>query len=300
MGRELKRVPLDFDWPHNQAWKGFLNPHGEHSQTCRHCRGSGESEEAAKLTARWYGRAPFKPEDRGSVPFLPTDDVLRRLAARNLANAPEYYGSGEAALEREAARLCEHFNRSWSHHLNDADVAALLEDGRLMDLTHTWSREEGWQAKVPAYVPTPREVNTWSLCGFGHDSINCWAVTRAEAARLGIETACSHCRGEGSVWTSEEGKAAYEAWVREEPPTGEGYQVWETVSEGSPVSPVFETPEGLASWMASNPHGTDKGTTYEQWLAFIRGPGWAPSFISGADGVLRSGVAVVGQDASGD
>lgn len=27
MSRELKRVPLDFDWPMNKIWDGYLNPH---------------------------------------------------------------------------------------------------------------------------------------------------------------------------------------------------------------------------------------------------------------------------------
>ena len=27
MGRELKRVPLDFQWPENKVWDGYLNPH---------------------------------------------------------------------------------------------------------------------------------------------------------------------------------------------------------------------------------------------------------------------------------
>lgn len=26
MGRELKRVPLDFDWPLNERWKGYVSP----------------------------------------------------------------------------------------------------------------------------------------------------------------------------------------------------------------------------------------------------------------------------------
>ena len=32
MGRELKRVPLDFDWPQNKVWHGYLNPY--HSTKC--------------------------------------------------------------------------------------------------------------------------------------------------------------------------------------------------------------------------------------------------------------------------
>lgn len=27
MGRELKRVALDFNWPLHRVWKGFINPH---------------------------------------------------------------------------------------------------------------------------------------------------------------------------------------------------------------------------------------------------------------------------------
>lgn len=26
MGRQLRRVPLDFDWPLNEPWKGYLAP----------------------------------------------------------------------------------------------------------------------------------------------------------------------------------------------------------------------------------------------------------------------------------
>lgn len=37
-----------------------------------------------------------------------------------------------------------------------------------------------------------------------------------------------------------------------EPPVGEGYQCWETTSEGSPVSPVFETFEALCEWCAEH------------------------------------------------
>ena len=32
------------------------------------------------------------------------------------------------------------------------------------------------------------------------------------------------------------------------PPKGEGFQLWETTTEGSPVSPVFETLDELCEW----------------------------------------------------
>jgi hypothetical protein len=40
MGRELRRVPLDFDWPINKTWEGFLNPHYV-AKKCEACAGTG-------------------------------------------------------------------------------------------------------------------------------------------------------------------------------------------------------------------------------------------------------------------
>ncbi len=293
MGRILHRVPLDFTWPHNKPWKGYLNPHVEdHMHRCEDCSGSGESPQAREMSRRWYGYLPFKPEDRGSVPFTTATPAIRQLAERNVAHSPEYYGTGEFAIEREARRLCTHFNQRWQHHLNDDDVAALLADNRLMDFTHTHVRGEGWLKREDAPVPTAREVNEWSLVGMGHDSINQWVVVKAECERLGADSVCPTCKGEGHTWSSEEAKQRAESWEREDPPVGEGYQLWETVSEGSPISPVFATPEELASWLVDNPHGIDEGTTFEQWMAFIAGPGWAPSFVGTSAGLL-SGVQAV-------
>lgn len=289
MGRELKRVVLDFKWPENKVWEGYLNPHYAKSQKCPECGGSGLSPEARHLKDQWYGNAPFKPEDRGSTPFLPTHPVVRAFAERNVTHSQEYYGSREGAIQREARRLADYFNRSWSHHLNVDDVAALLEGGRLMDLTHTWTQESRWQPKEPPYVPTPEEVNTWSLSGLVHDAINQWIVVGAECKRLGIDSTCPHCAGSGTIWDSPEDEQAAEAWEHSDPPAGDGYQIWETVSEGSPISPVFATPEELAQHMAGKQWGADKGSSYETWLHFINGPGWAPSGIIDANGV-RTGV----------
>ena len=37
-----------------------------------------------------------------------------------------------------------------------------------------------------------------------------------------------------------------------DPPVGKGFQLWETTTEGSPVSPVFKTIEELCEWCAVN------------------------------------------------
>lgn len=290
MGRELKRVPLDFDWPINTVWSGYVNPHYAKRKECAACSGSGYSPESSRLSAQWYGNAPFRPEDRGSTPFLPTHPAVQAFAERNVSHSPSFYGGGEPAIQREALRLCELFNTRWMHHLNADDVAELMTAGRLMDLTHTWSRETGWQPKAPAYIPTPDEVNIWSISGMGHDSINQHVVVTAECERLGVSGTCAVCGGDGGLWPSPEDEAAYEAWTQTEPPAGDGYQIWETVSEGSPISPVFSTPGDLARHMAGTKWGADKGSSYETWLRFINGPGWAPSMMSDAAGNVVTGV----------
>jgi hypothetical protein len=126
---------------------------------------------------------------------------------------------------------------------------------------------------------------------FGYDSTARWEALKKIVAAVGLPDTwgeCPACAGTGQDPASKE---AHDAWEETPPPVGEGYQVWETVSEGSPISPVFATPPELAAWMAI--HWKQDGT-YDQWLAFIVGPGWAPSLVTsvGADGrfVVQTGV----------
>ena len=66
--------------------------------------------------------------------------------------------------------------------------------------------------------------------------------------------------------------------------------MYETTSEGTPISPAFETPEELARWLTDNNASAfgASGATYEQWLATAK-RGWAPSAIVDDHG-FRSGV----------
>ena len=45
------------------------------------------------------------------------------------------------------------------------------------------------------------------------------------------------------------------------PPPGDGFQLWETTSEGSPTSPVFATLDDLCEWC------TDNATTFANFTA---------------------------------
>lgn len=71
--------------------------------------------------------------------------------------------------------------------------------------------------------------------------------------------------------------------------------MYETTSEGTPISPAFATPEELARWLADNGASTFGASTgtYEQWLPACRG-GWAPSAIMDAKG-FRSGVEAMAE-----
>jgi hypothetical protein len=71
--------------------------------------------------------------------------------------------------------------------------------------------------------------------------------------------------------------------------------MYENTSEGTPISPAFETPEELARWLADNKASAfgSMTATYEQWLSMAKA-GWAPSMIatvSNGKCALESGVA---------
>jgi hypothetical protein len=72
--------------------------------------------------------------------------------------------------------------------------------------------------------------------------------------------------------------------------TATGWCMYETTSEGTPISPVFATPEELARWLADTGASSfgSSTATYEQWLATINA-GWAPSAVATSAGVT-SGV----------
>jgi len=70
-------------------------------------------------------------------------------------------------------------------------------------------------------------------------------------------------------------------------------QMYETTSEGTPISPVMETPEELARWLADNKASVfaDMTASYDDWFAMIKA-GWAPSAVVGPNGMI-SGVEAV-------
>lgn len=208
MGREVRRVPLDFSWPLKKTWEGFLNPH--------------------------YRKCP--------------------------ADCDGGYSPAYRDLQQAITDLM------WHKH------------------------DDPLVRKVTGYLAgrAPRAP-------FWHDSVDMWRACKKLGELAGLPEnwdTCATCHGDGIDPAIKE---AYEAWAPTPPPTGDGWQMWETTSEGSPISPVFATPEELARWLAKTGASTfgDQTTTYDRWLAMIR-EGWAPSAVVN-DGVLTSGVDAVGE-----
>lgn len=114
----------------------------------------------------------------------------------------------------------------------------------------------------------------------------------------GSPVECARCGGHGDLATPE-----LRAWAESMPatplPTGEGWQLWETVGD-SAMSPVFATDTELVDWMATNPWMMNPVMFAEPLLVpstrevaekFVRA-GWSPSAVS-VGGEFIDGVAYV-------
>lgn len=248
MGRLLKQVPLDFDWGLNEVWSGYVNPHQRHK--CNACEGLGYSKEYKELEKKWYGhdeqlylQNPYRPHGR--------------------------YNS-----------------LAWNNNLTQDDVNALIEADRLWDFTRVPLNEEqkkivkqkiasgenSWLPFNNGYIPTAKEVNEWNLKGMGHDSSNAWIVIKARLKREGKPSECSKCNGTGEKWQSQKAKELYENWTEYDPPIGEGFQLWENTSEGSPITPVFESLELLCEWCEKNEVSVfgNHTATKEEWISMLK------------------------------
>lgn len=272
MGREIKRVPVDFDWPLNKIWYGYQNPFWQYRQECPHCKATGLAPKAKFFSDQWYGYVKFDPSETGSQPLTPQTPAVRAFAVRNVTNAPQYYGGfSEGSIIREGERLCKMWNISWSHHLEQADVDALIAKGRLWDFTRNG---------IPN--PTAQQVNEWSIRAMGHDGLNQFICVKAKCERLGVEFECEHCEGHGDYWQSQYQKRLYDEYENIDPPKGDGWQMWETVSEGSPVSPVFATSDEFVAWLIS------EGYSESNARKFIEVQ-WTPSMVM-INGEVKSNI----------
>jgi hypothetical protein len=262
MGRQVRRVPLDFDWPIYQVWQGFLQPDELVPDPCPDCWRSG-----------YAGQRHYGSGVTASHSWVFALMRLLGMLAGDVADQQRHDGvpvtqriTGPGGVERMHPYLqdLQRIN-VYEHRRPSADIVALTDGLR------------GERPRV----------------SFGYDDDVAAAALRALVKAAGLPEdwgTCLGCRGRGSVERYPGQYADAEAWEWTEPPPGDGWQLWETVSEGSPISPVFDSAEGLAGWMSSPAYtwGAASPMRYADALTFVRGDGWAPSFVV-ADGRLTSG-----------
>ena len=206
MGRELRRVPLDFDWPLNRTWEGYIHPR------YRPCP-SDNCENGYTIAGKWIeclAHLLLMVGEAGVTPQKPLHPWLVGIPL---------------APERRP-------------HADAAEFSTGLA-GR-------------------------------SMSPFGHDAMDRWHATEALVKAAGLPEdwhICSVCKGHT---IHPDDLEASEKWQPTEPPTGEGYQMWETTSEGSPITPVFATLDELATYAAA--HCTTFGSnraSAEEWKAML-------------------------------
>lgn len=294
MSRQIYRVPLTFDWPLNEVWSGYLLPERLCEAPCPDCK-NGHSEHAEFLWGVWYGNEPFHPMLTGSTRLRHDTPAVRAIAERNISDALNY--RGENAIDREAERLAGMWNGQWCHHLSQDDVDALIAADRLWDFTHTQQPGKVRQPIVPTPTVTAAQVNEWSLRGTGHDDLNASIVIEARCKRDGMPFVCATCKGHATTEVYPGQRAEAEAWEPTEPPTGDGWQLWTMINEGTPISPVFATAEELAGWM-SDPGRSRDWVPFDAAMRFIDA-GWAPSGFETAETGFVRGVEYVDFHADG-
>lgn len=243
MGREIKRVALDFDWELGKTWKGFLNPYyKECPEKDKTCFGG--------ITA---GRKWF-------------EEIIRFLmvAAEDAANPDRRGVYPHPYLQEFPLAVTKRTFGGYKTIPPTRELAELVIGLGARD--------------------TKRDP-------FGYCSSDNWIVQKKimEAAGISSEEKwgyCPICKGECIDPAVQE---AYEAWTETPPPKGEGWQVWETVSEGSPVTPVFATAEELIEFLVNEGNKWDGPISREAAEKFVKGSGWVPSMVI-ADGKMYKGI----------
>jgi hypothetical protein len=287
MSREVRRVPLDFDWPLEQVWQGYLMPDRLREPNCKVCE---------------------RPSPYSS--FLGGEAHSDGLSPAARAISETFYPHQVGGDRERAEQL------AWHDKIGQAEVVNLVAHHRLhqFDLWDRIELPEPYEINEDGHpirfkwvrndkpTPTAEEVNAQQHMGAlsGHDGCNRHILVRFRCQVLGISMECVACGGRGSMEAYPGQRAEAEAWESTDPPSGDGWQLWETVSEGSPVSPVFPTAEELAQWLTTPEGGAAAGPsrqpmTIDQARGFV-GVGWAPSGVGNAGG-FHDGASYVGSEA---
>lgn len=136
-------------------------------------------------------------------------------------------GSG---LNKETKQLSDDWydfdgtGRKWCYNIGDAEIRALVENGRLWDLTgdfrgyydekkklwYQWENGLKVICEEPT-MPSVEKVNEWAKKFIGHDAINQWICVETRAKNLGVYGHCEHCES-GYIYDEPTAKVALQLW----------------------------------------------------------------------------------------
>lgn len=260
MSREVRRVPLDFDAPLNKVWQGYITPDRLKPLPCTDC------ENGWTAACEW----------------------LRILCSRiqGLASDIGDQRAGKPAHPYLAQDMNPFTTRGKFDGRGWTELPALIrpsDDILPLVAGLTGRDEEHLMHPVAGDHSLGILLKIVAAAGLDPDT---WGI-------------CTTCGGEATLEAYPGQRAEAEAWEWTQPPEGEGWQLWETVSEGSPISPPYATAEELARWMSSPAYSwgaikTDADRpTYETALRFVMG-GWAPTLAETPAGDVVSGVEWAG------
>ena len=145
--------------------------------------------------------------------------------------------------------------------------------------------------------------------GWQHPTTNCNGREELQPMRdKDFVTAAAEWKAGFEAWkTAPESDCEYWEWVGN-PPDREHYRpaltdeertqlmMYEDATEGTPISPGFDTPEELAKWLADNNASAfgKETASYDSWLRVCQG-GCVPSMVIDAKGI-RSGVEAMADE----
>lgn len=250
---------MDFDWPLHKRWNGFINPHYHRCPADGTTCFGGQTGAAqwldsfARLLMMAGEDSQFTDDPQAQARFAGAKMVWPHPYLQEMPNRPTH----SQKLERwssEAVLAPKRPDYIDGHISSDGKLFATFRTPISTDMQELTT---GLSGRKPG------------IRGLGSGA---GAVVRKIRDAAGVRADwgnCPVCKGTGMDPASED---ACRAWRKTEPPTGDGFQLWETCTSGSPASPVFASLDDLCEWCVDG--ATTFGSahaTADEWREMLDG-----------------------------
>lgn len=187
---------------------------------CSLCGGCGLHPDAQWISESFYeAGSPFTEQ---TAQELQSRRILERFGSdfdTNVMQRKTY--PSQDILDKYGAKFqqfCEQMRDGdgyWRDKITEDEVAALIEGGRLHDLTSEFISGTGWKKKTPAPVVTAEMVNAiQKKAGLEqHDAINQHILVEQRCKRLGVPHLCPDCNGNGHQYTAPGAHVSLVLWM---------------------------------------------------------------------------------------